>query len=44
MINRENGVDKVTISIRQNDTSVFVIGNIKDPTTKSQIYDTVLQV
>ena len=40
MINRMNGVDKVTISVRQNNTSVFLIGDIYDPTTKSQIYDT----
>jgi hypothetical protein len=34
------GVDKVTVSVRQNDTSVFLIGDIYDLTTKSQIYDT----
>jgi hypothetical protein len=34
-----NGVNKVTDSVRQNDTSVFLIGDIYDPTTKSQIYD-----
>jgi hypothetical protein len=29
-----NGVNKVTVSIRQNGTSVFLIGDIYDPTTK----------
>ncbi len=38
-----NGVNKVTVSVRQNDTPVFLIGNISDLTTKSQIYDTSLQ-
>jgi hypothetical protein len=28
MISRMNGVDKVTVSVRQNDTSVFLIGDI----------------
>ncbi len=28
MISRMNGVDKVTICVRQNDTSVFLIGDI----------------
>ena len=27
MINRMNGVDKVTISVRQNNTSVFLVGD-----------------
>jgi hypothetical protein len=40
MINMMNGLNKVTFSVRQNDTSVFLIGDIYDPTTKSQIYDT----
>jgi hypothetical protein len=35
-----NGVNKVTFSVRQNNTSVFLIGDIYDLTTKSQIYDT----
>jgi hypothetical protein len=35
-----NGANKVTISVRQNNTSVFLIGDIYDLTTKSQIYDT----
>jgi hypothetical protein len=43
MINRMNGVDKVTISVRQNNTSVFLVGDFQDPTTKSQIYDSRLR-
>ncbi len=38
-----NGLDKVTVSVRQNDTSVFLIGDIYDPTTKLQIYDKVVK-
>ncbi len=38
MRSRMNGVDKVTVSVDQNDTSVFLIGDIYNPTTKSQIY------
>jgi hypothetical protein len=40
MINMMNGLDRVTVSIRQNDTSVFLIGDIYDLITKSHIYDT----
>jgi len=29
MINGMNGVNKVTVSIRQNDTSVFLVGTFK---------------
>jgi hypothetical protein len=39
MISRMNGVDKVTVSVRQNNTTVFLVGDIEDPTTKLQIYD-----
>jgi hypothetical protein len=39
MIRRMNGVNKVIISVGQNDTSVFLVGDIYDLTTKSQIYD-----
>ncbi len=28
MISRMNGIDKVTISVRQNDTSVLLVGDI----------------
>jgi hypothetical protein len=43
MINMMNGLNKVTVSFRQNDTSVFLIGDINDLITKSQIYDTVVK-
>jgi hypothetical protein len=39
MIIRMNDVRKVNISIRQIVTMVFLIGDIYDPNTKSQIYD-----
>jgi len=37
-----NGVYKVTVFVRQNNTSVILIGDIEDLTTKLQIYDTWL--
>jgi hypothetical protein len=30
MINGMNDVDKVTVSVRQNDTSPFLVGDISD--------------
>jgi hypothetical protein len=42
MISRMSGADKVTISVRPDDTFVFLFGDISDLTTKSQIYDTPL--
>ena len=38
-----NGANKVTISVRQNNTSVFLIGDIYDLTTKLQIFVTYLK-
>jgi hypothetical protein len=39
MIIRMNDVRKVNISVSQIVTTVFLIGDISDPTTESQIYD-----
>ncbi len=44
MIIRKNDVKKVNISVRQIGTTVFFIGDISDPTTESQIYDTATDV